>query len=206
MQEGTLPREDGALEAEDVPGATERTVPVYFVGSSTIARFPLAELYPDRPWVNVGAPNETTVQLRERLGDAVFKSPAGFVLYLGSADHNFDPKLSASEIRKRVEDVVASLRLRASGPASMILLQVLPARQQSADEKSALAAINRELADLATAKGLRFVETNRPPLLDQNGDLAESMSTDRHHLNDEGYRVLARWIVEDGGPVGELLR
>jgi lysophospholipase L1-like esterase len=127
------------------------------------------------------------------------------VLYAGSADLRFEPGLSAVAIRDRVESVVADLRTK-YGMRPIVMLQVLPARRQTPEERTALAAVNSQLDTLAKEHGCTFVRTNRPPLVDQNGDLVESMSTDSHHLNAEGYRAVARWIVEDGGEVGKLLR
>jgi lysophospholipase L1-like esterase len=89
-----------------------------------------------------------------------------------------------------------------------VLLEILPARKQTVAEREALEAVNRELADLAAARhaDVRLLPTNRPPLVDQNGDLPEALTVDRFHLNAAGYRILAKWLQEDGGVVGEALR
>src|SRR5262245_15970011 len=40
---------------------------VLFIGSSTIARFPLKDAFPDSSWQNLGKPDESAVLLRERI-------------------------------------------------------------------------------------------------------------------------------------------
>jgi lysophospholipase L1-like esterase len=192
---------DRRLAAADVDGA------VLFVGSSTIARFPLGEAFPGKRCVNLGKGNEAAPDLRERLARVLPEgaTPAGIVLYGGSADHRFDPTLPAQEIRTRVEGVVDELRKRA-GQAPIALIEVLPARDQSPADLAALRALNAGLADLASARGLALVGTNRPPLADSAGSLAAAMSVDRHHLGPPGYEVLARWLIEDGGPAVATLR
>lgn len=179
---------------------------ILFIGSSTIDRFPLADAFPLALCVNLGQGNEDAVRLRERLKTALPSvPPAGIVLYAGSADLRFDPGLSAVAIRERVAPILADLRSK-YGNRPIAMLQVLAAREQTPDERAALAAVNAQLASLAGDHRCAFVKTNRAPLVDRRGDLVESMSTDRHHLNADGYRVLARWIIEDGGEVGRLLR
>lgn len=184
--------------------------PVLFIGSSTIARFPLDDLFPDKPWRNLGKPDESAVLLRDRLAKTDIPAPAGIVLYAGSIDFRLEPHLSPKEVRERVEAVVDDLlkRFPKLGMQAILLLEILPARKQTVAERDALDAVNRELADLAAARhpDVKLLQTNRPPLVDQNGDLLESMSVDNFHLNEAGYRILAKWLQEDGGAVGQMLR
>jgi lysophospholipase L1-like esterase len=184
--------------------------PVLFIGSSTIARFPLAAAFPGKPWLNLGKPDENALRLRERLAKTETPAPAGIVLYAGSIDHRLEPQLSPKEVRERVEAVIDDLLGRFPGlrMQSILLLEILPARKQTAAERANLEAVNRALADLAASRhpDVKFMKTNRHPLIDGSGDLPEAMTVDRFHLNDEGYRVLAQWIREDDGAVGQLLR
>ena len=179
---------------------------VLFIGSSTIARFPLSSAFPGKPCVNLGRGNENTLALRARLPGALPSSPpGGIVLYVGSADLRFEPALPAKEIRERVEGVVSDLNAQFPG-VEIAVIEVLPARHQSEEERIALRALNDELIGVAHERNLWFVPTNRPPLVDSDGSLLESMSVDRHHLNEAGYRVLAQWIIDDTGAPGRHLR
>jgi lysophospholipase L1-like esterase len=179
---------------------------VVFIGSSTIARFPLEKTYHGSA-ANLGKADENAVEMRARIARELPDDarPSAFILYAGSYDFRKEPGLSAQEIRDRVDGIAGDLRARFP-ETPIALIEVLPARSQTAEEHAALAALNSELATLARGRGASFIPTNRPPLGDANGDLLETMSVDRFHLNDAGYRVLAKWIREDGGPVGELLR
>jgi lysophospholipase L1-like esterase len=198
-------RLDPKMRAEIEKSEAARSA-ILFIGSSTIDRFRLAEAFPGRNCVNLGRGNENALQLRERLKtDLPQIPPAGIVLYAGSADLRFEPVLTPLAIRERVAGVLGDLRARYP-LAPIAMLQVLPARDQSSDERLALEAVNLALSLLAKDRGVVFVRTNRAPLTDRDGDLAESMSTDRHHLNADGYRVLAKWIIDDGGVVGARLR
>jgi lysophospholipase L1-like esterase len=178
---------------------------VLFLGSSTIARLSLEAHFPGKPAANLGLGSETARELAERLPKVLpAAAPAGIVLYAGGADLRFE-KLGAADIRKRVEAILDLLAARYPG-APVVLLEVLPGRSASEAERAALADLNRELGDLARARSVIFVRTHRPPLVTDAGALAEALTTDRYHLNDAGYEHLARWIVEDGGAVGALLR
>ena len=115
------------------------------------------------PLMNVSA-------LAERLSRALPGAihPAGIILYAGSADLRFEPALAVTEIRRRVAAVVDELRRRAPA-APIALLEVLPGRTAFHGEHAGLDALNRELASLASERGLAFVRTRRPPLVDGNG-------------------------------------
>jgi len=87
----------------------------------------------------------------------------------------------------------------------LLLLGLLPERSMSPDAVDALRLANRRLAGLALSRSIAFVDPERPPIADPSGALSKNASTDALHLNGEGYRQLARWIVEEGGQVGALL-
>jgi lysophospholipase L1-like esterase len=55
------------------------------------------------------------------------------------------------------------------------------------------------------ARGHSYVATARAPIADAAGRLSAELSVDGLHLSDAGYRVLAQWIVADGGAAGRLL-
>jgi lysophospholipase L1-like esterase len=191
------------------PRATTLTGSLVFIGSSTIHRFPLEASFPNarRRCVNLGVPDQNALALRERLPTEIPAEavPAGLVLYAGSYDLRAESGLSPVQIRDRVAGVVNDLRSRFP-TTPLVLIEILSARAQTDAERSALAELNGALGAFALENGAVFVKTNRPPLADEKGDLPESLSVDRFHLNPEGYRVLAKWLKEDGGAVGEMLR
>ena len=75
----------------------------------------------------------------------------------------------------------------------------------SAPDVAALRRANARLAALAASRGLAFLDPARPPIATPSGALAEDASADEFHLDARGYAALARWIAEEGGPVGALL-
>ena len=87
----------------------------------------------------------------------------------------------------------------------MVLIGVLPERDMSAELGRRLAATNAALAELCAREGCTFLPTDRPPITGQGGSLAPELAVDRVHLARDGYRVLAEWLVREGGVVGRRL-
>ncbi len=191
-----------ALFAEENPALPDAAV--LFLGSSTIERFPLERLFPGVPTANRGIGNETATELLARLDASLPAStPAAAVLYAGSLDFRREER-SPEVTARRVERVV--LRLREHFPGLPIaLIGLLPEWDFPAPRVVALAATNRALADLAAARDLAFVPTDRPPITDPHGALARAASADRLHLGEVGYRALAGWLLQEGGAAGRAL-
>lgn len=61
------------------------------------------------------------------------------------------------------------------------------------------------MMELARDLGFSFVPTLRAPLVDADLRLQEAVAADDRHLSEAGYRVLARWLKEDGGEAGRGL-
>jgi lysophospholipase L1-like esterase len=124
------------------------------------------------------------------------------VLYTGRVD--FLDGADPATVRARVDAVVQRLaELRPGDP--VVLLGLLPERDQPADVSRRLAETNAALSELARERGLAFVPTAREPLVLSDGSLSEDFSVDRLHLGPAGYRHLSGWIVAHGGSVGERL-
>ena len=176
---------------------------VAFVGSSTIERFPLDACFPGRACVGRGIGNEPATELLERLAASLPPVPlGGVVLYTGRVD--FLDGADAATVTARVDAVVRRLaELRPGVP--VVLLGLLPERDQPAEVGERLARTNAALAGLARARGLAFVPTAREPLTRPDGSLSEDFSVDRLHLGPAGYRHLSGWIAAEGGAVGERL-
>jgi len=85
------------------------------------------------------------------------------------------------------------------------LIGLLPEWGFPADEVGALAAANAALRDLAREQDLVFIATDRAPITAADGSLSKDHSADRLHLDERGYRVLAGWLLDEGGEVAERL-
>lgn len=190
------------FEREDPAVPSGATV---FVGSSTIERFPLAELFPAAATANRGIANASARLLAGSAARLVPPAPpAGLVVYAGIVDwyaSGLDPRAAA----EAVASLLDALRARSPG-TPLLVLGPLPARDLGERELELLARFEAELAGLArTRPGTDFLPLARPPVSSRDGRLADELSADRLHLGPEGYRVLAGWIRERGGEVGRKL-
>lgn len=177
---------------------------ILFLGSSTIERFPLAQAFPGKPCVDRGIANLSAIALRAHLSACLPPArPAGVVLYTGAVDWRASGR-DDSLLVDRVGAVLDATQRELPG-VPLLLLGLLPERAMAPHAVEALRRANERLAGLAAARSIAFVDPARPPIADRSGALSENASTDDFHLNAEGYRHLARWIVEDGGAVGALL-
>ena len=177
---------------------------VVFVGSSTIQRWPTAELFPGAVCANRGMPGEPARDLLARLAATLPPTePAGAVVYAASADFRFEHATPA-QCAERARAVIRALRERTPG-LPVALVGLLSGRDADAGFVSRLAATNAALRAMAEEEGAAFVPTDRPPLVDAGGALPFEVTVDRWHLTRGGYEALSRWLVEDGGAVGSLL-
>ena len=192
-------REDFARERAGAPAGT-----VVFLGSSTMERFPLAEHFPGVRCLNRGIGSEPLPELLDRLEESLPRAaPAGAVLYMGSVDLRYRGR-DAERIATLAALVVEWLR-EGRPELPLAVIGILPEREATPEDVERLAAANAALATLCASADAAFVPTDRPPLTLRDGSLALEYSVDRLHLNDEGYRVLAGWLLSEGGPVGGLL-
>jgi lysophospholipase L1-like esterase len=177
---------------------------VVFLGSSTIERFPLALAFPGKPCANRGIANLAARDLAHILPECLpIAKPSGIVLYTGAIDwraSGCDLELLAA----RVDAVLAALS-HALPDVPATLMGILPERGMDTGRIELLRRANARLASLARERNIAFVDPARPPIASPTGALSRELSADDLHLNEEGYRHLARWIVEDGGEVGRLL-
>lgn len=177
---------------------------ILFLGSSTIERFPFAEAFPGKLCVGRGVASLSAGVLAANL-DAFLPParPAGVVLYTGAIDW----RASGRDESLLVDRVAAVVDATARGlpGVPLLLLGLLPERTMPSDAVAGLRRANERLAALAASRSIAFLDPARPPIADRAGALSAEASTDRFHLNAEGYRHLARWIVEEGGGVGALL-
>ncbi len=190
-----------AFAAEPAPAAP----PVVFFGSSTIERFPLADLFPGVSVLNRGVAFEPLGLLQERLAVAVPQRIAGVVLYAGSIDHRFEDA-RAEDLGAGLEALVAALRSR-HGEIPIAVLGLLGERDLAPAELLRLTQANDALEAAAARLGAScsFVPTLGAPLTDAAGRLAPDLSTDTLHLNEAGYRALSARLLAHGGALAQRL-
>lgn len=177
---------------------------IVFLGSSTIERFPLGREFPGKPCVNRGIANLSARELALILPDCLPAArPSAAVVYAGAVDwrdSGRDPEVLVEAVRA----VLTGLD-RALPDLPVLLSGILPAREMEDDALLALRTANGRLKSLADELGAAFVDPARPPISGPGGRLSTELSVDDVHLNGEGYGILARWILEDGGTIATLL-
>ncbi len=188
-----------AIENETAPAGS-----IVFLGSSTIERFPLAESFPGKPCLNRGIASESALELLRRVPGRLPRArPAGIVVYTGAMDWREEGRTTL-QVVERVARVLARIAEGAPG-VPIALLGILPERDMEPSEVARLSETNGALADLAKSRGASFVSTAEAPITSRGGSLSEEVSQDEFHLDAQGYRHLARRILEDGGEVGRRL-
>jgi len=196
-----------ALFAREVPAAREGAV--VFLGSSTIERMPLAELFPGRKVLQRGIARADCAELRALLPALLPASrPAGVVLYAGSIDwreNGVAPDAAAAE----VDALLAALHERLP-TTPVLVLGVASDRELAPEARPELERLNLGLATRVHRRSragqpIAFLPLDREPLSSPDGRLAEKFSSDRYHLNKEGYLVVADWILSEGGALALLL-
>ncbi len=184
----------------------ERAAPgsIVFLGSSTIERFPLEVSFPGKPCVNRGIASESARDLALSLpGRLPHARIDGIVVYTGAMDWR-DEGQRAQLVAERVGQVLDRLVERAPG-VPIALIGILPERNMEPAEVDRLSETNVALNVLCRERGFAFVSTHGTPITSRGGSLSEESSEDDFHLDAEGYRDLARCIVEQGGEVGRRL-
>jgi lysophospholipase L1-like esterase len=189
-----------SLEADSVPAGT-----VVFLGSSSVAAFPFAAYFPGAPWLNRGLPTETAEQLADRVGETMPTArPSGVVIWTGMNDLRSEAQ-PPEVVAERVTRVVDLVGARFPG-VPIAVLEILPQCDCSPVSLERLHHLNKILEDGVKARGATFVKTIRQPLVTEEGRLAPGAARlDRKHVNFVGYSLLARWILEDGGPATAAL-
>lgn len=183
---------------------------VLFMGSSTLEFFDLDRAFKGAPTLNRGIGDEPVAAMARRL-DATLErhAPRAVVLYAASVDAR---RPTGAAGWRPVEDLVADVQrcaaaaLRAPSVQTVLVVGVLPETSPREPVPGRVEDLNRGLKSLATSLGerVRFLDTQRPPLVDpESGLLEASMARDRLHLNEPGYAVLAGWLrdlLPDLGP------
>ncbi len=189
-----------AQEAASIPPGR-----VVFLGSSSVAAFPMELFYAGAPWLNRGLPTETAEQLIERLERTLpVARPAGVVIWTGMNDLRSDAQ-PPPVVVERVARVMDMVRARFPD-VPVAVVGIPPQCDTQPPGLESLHWVNQKMKEAAEARGMTFVDADRAPLTTAEGQLAPAMAArDRKHLNLAGYGVLAKWIREEGGAAGAAL-
>jgi len=167
-----------------------------WLGSSTIERFPLDELFPNASNLNRGIGSESRPQLLDRIERSLPAArPGRLVFYVGSIDFRVLRRSPERIAATATQVVTAALEHYPEDPPEVVLLGILPERDMPPAMVRRLGETNGALAALCDGReGWTFVETCRPPLQLEGGSLNPRYAADALHLNHAGYQVLAAWL------------
>lgn len=193
-------RRSFANEAASIPKGS-----IVFIGSSSVAAFPITAYFPNKPVINRGLNAELAEHLKFRVQSSLPDAePAGIVLWTGMNDLRADAQ-PPEEVALRVERVLDGIY--AKFPlANVVIIDLPPQVDSDPNSVARLQDANQRLKVLAQKRGAVFLDTNRPPITTSSGQLSAVMARpDRKHYNFAAYGVLAKWLIEDGGAVGKAL-
>ncbi len=200
-------RERHAAHRLELFSASREAVPqggIIFLGSSTIERFPLAEVFPGKPCLNRGINGDTVLELSSRLDESLPASkPAALIVAIGGNDLR-RVGLSAKVASEQAARLMDELRRRYPD-VPITWIGLFGESRASERELEQAQRYNEATKREAQRRGITFLATQREPLVDAEGRLQVRLAADRYHLNEDGYRVLGDWIVSEGGAVGHLL-
>lgn len=187
-------------EARHVPEGS-----VVFLGSSSVVRFPLAQIFKGGTALCRGLGAETIADTIARLRWTLpVARPSGVIVWAGANDLRSlaaDPLVVVA----RLAGLLDAIQMRVP-EVPMALLGVPPWCDQTEADLERLSRLNEGLRSLSFARNIPFIDVCRPPLTEDDGRLALPMAgADRKHLGFAGYEQVARWIVKEGGEAAEAL-
>ncbi|MFN7731247.1 MAG: GDSL-type esterase/lipase family protein [Pirellula sp.] len=222
-QHAMLPREDigsNIAHQELLQKAQTGRIDVYFVGDSITRRWGATD-YPEflahwkrrfHGWnaANFGWGGDTTHHILWRLehGELAQTRPKVFVIQAGA---NNLPRSGAATERD-IEDTVQGIqaiveRCRKQSPDATIVLTAMFPRRQNQELANAIEGINAVLAQWAKTHDVEWINFNAH-LVDGQGVLLETMSSDGLHLNLPAYdrwaNALEPILTKSLGPRSEV--
>lgn len=178
---------------------------VVFLGSSTFYRFPFDKLYPGKPCLNRGLGSETIAELLSRIDESLpVARPSGVVIYAGVNDVRADG-VPLPLALVAFDALVRATRIHFPD-VPIAIVETLSIVDEEERTFVLVKRLNDGLQKIAKAHGATYVPTLRPELVDERGRLKKELSSDKIHVNEQGFAYLAKWIAEDGGDATAVLR
>ena len=194
-------------------------IDVYFVGDSITRRWGALD-YPEflahwnrsfHGWnagnFGWGADRTENILWRLENGELDGVDPKVIVILAGTNNVGREPgdESKVADVTRGLSAIVAACRKKA--PAATIVLTAIFPRNDNPAAMPAIDRINANLARMADAKSIRFLDVN-PKLADAKGILFEGMTVDGLHPSLKGYEVWAAGLkpilAELLGPPGAV--
>jgi len=173
---------------------------VIFLGNSITEGGNWQALTGDKTVINRGVSGDVTYGILKRLDDITSRKPSKIFILIGINDISKDfPDAVIVDNYKQIIEAI-----KKQSPQTKIYVQsILPVNPQYPrflqhyDKADHVIAINRDLQALATTQQVSFINLY-PLFLDAQGRLDAKYTYDGLHLNDEGYKLWARFLKENG--------
>lgn len=157
-----------------------------FLGDSLTAGADWQKHFGDYTVHNLGVAGDTTDDVKARLGDVTALDPGTVVLLIGSND--LAKRKSVEHVVQNIETILVKLRNELPD-AEMLLQSVMPRGHEYADR---IRDINRHIWQFASSVRTHYLDL-WPALALDDGELNPAYTTDRLHLNEDGYEA---WLSE----------
>jgi len=171
------------------------------IGDSITEQFPIAEMLSSSvPIYNRGIGGFTTSELLENLQVVLYDlEPRKVFLMIGTNDmgKGSEPEQIALQIEKNCEQIQERLP-----QAELFVESVYPVNERAAvspfglDGRSneKIMALNERIQDICARKQLTYIPVY-PQLIDENGALKTTFTTDGLHLNVQGYEAVSQTLA-----------
>ena len=179
---------------------------VVFLGSSTIEKMPLGKLYPGAPVLNRGLGGTQTVQMLEQLDACLPKERPAGVIVNGGANDLRAGRREPLVVLQRVVAVVDAVRERYPG-VPIAILEPIVQSEEDFDLVLQITYGSEVLQGWAEEHHIPYIRVNRPPLVTEDGRARQDMTAaDGRHPNEQAFKIIAKWIAEEGGEATAPLR
>jgi len=166
---------------------------VVFFGDSITDAFPIAKLFPEKPYINRGISGQTTPQMLVRFRpDVVDLHPSVVVILAGTNDL---AQNTGIETLQQIEGNFKSMcELAKSNKIDVVLCSVLPAKdyywKPGIYPSEKIKELNDFLRVYAPANGYGYVDYYSA-VVDRDGGLRADLAKDSVHPNEAGYQTMA---------------
>jgi lysophospholipase L1-like esterase len=166
--------------------------PIVFLGDSMMAYFPIKAFNLDYQVHNLGIPGDTTLGVLKRMNQVVGLKPKKVILQIGLNDFVLT-KLTKEETLNNIL-AIRHYILENCPYSKLYIISLTPINQK--EFKDQLYLLNRNPKDAIILNDMlkKVIEKEvfidiYDQLIDQNGDLALTLTTDGIHLNQKGYQI-----------------
>lgn len=169
---------------------------IVFFGDSITEFFPIAELFPQKPYINRGIKGQTTPQMLVRFRQDVLDLRPSLVVIL--AGTNDLAQNTGVETLEQIEGNFQSMcELAKSNKIDVVLCSVLPAKyfywKLGIYPSEKIKQLNDFLRSYASRNGYGYVDYYSA-MADKDGGLRADLAKDAVHPNKAGYQTMATLV------------